>query len=163
MLVHANLTTPALSRRAVVVGGCSAACVAALAACSSYGSGGAPAPAPAPAPTGAPGAAPSGAAPSGGATGTALTSTSDVPVGGGTIFADQQVVVTQPTAGEFKAFSAICTHQGCTVSQVADGTIDCPCHGSRFAVADGSVVRGPAASPLPAKNITVEGTSIVLA
>jgi Rieske Fe-S protein len=158
MLVHANLTTLALSRRAVVVGGCGAACAAALTACSSYGSGGAPAPAPAPAPepTGAPGAAPSGA------TGAALTSTSDVPVGGGAIFADQQVVVTQPTAGEFKAFSAICTHQGCTVSQVADGTIDCPCHGSRFAVADGSVVRGPAASPLPAKNITVEGTSIVL-
>ncbi len=158
--MHANLTTPALSRRAVVTGACGAACVAALSACSSYGSGGAPAPAapPAPVPTGAPGAAPSG-----GATGAALTSTSDIPVGGGAIFADQQVVVTQPTAGEFKAFSAICTHQGCTVSQVEDGTIDCPCHGSRFAVADGSVVRGPAASPLPAKNIKVEGTSIVLA
>jgi Rieske Fe-S protein len=159
MLVHANLTNPALSRRAVVTGACGAACVAALSACSSYGSGGAPAPAtaPAPVPTGAPGAAPSGA------TGAALTSTSDVPVGGGAIFAEQQVVVTQPTAGEFKAFSAICTHQGCTVAQVADGTIDCPCHGSHFAVADGSVVRGPATSPLPERNIKVEGTSIVLA
>jgi Rieske Fe-S protein len=84
-------------------------------------------------------------------------------VGGGAIFADRQVVVTQPTAGQFKAFSSTCTHEGCTVSQVSDGTINCPCHGSRFSATDGSVVRGPAESPLPAKNIQVEGDSIVLA
>jgi Rieske Fe-S protein len=146
-----------------MVGACGV-CVAALSACSAYGSGGAPAPAPAgaagAAPSGAAGAA--GAAPSG-AAGAALTSTADVPVGGGAIFADRQVVVTQPTAGEFKAFSSICTHEGCTVSQVAGGTINCPCHGSKFAVADGSVVHGPATSPLPAKNIQVEGNSILLA
>jgi Rieske Fe-S protein len=153
--VHAKLPTPALPRRAVMVGACGV-CAAALSACSSYGSGGAAAPAPAPAPTGAPGAA----APGGGA---ALTSTTDIPVGGGAIFADRQVVVTQPTAGQFKAFSSTCTHEGCTVSQVSDGTINCPCHGSRFSVTDGSVVRGPAESPLPAKNIQVEGNSIVLA
>ena len=154
--MHAKLPTPALPRRAVMVGACGA-CVAALSACSGYGSGGSAAPAaPAPAPTGAPGAASSGG-------GAALTSTTDVPVGGGTIFADRQVVVTQPTAGEFKAFSSTCTHEGCTVSQVSDGTINCPCHGSRFSATDGSVVRGPAESPLPAKNIQVEGNSIVLA
>ncbi|MFF4016667.1 Rieske (2Fe-2S) protein [Streptomyces sp. NPDC001843] len=92
-----------------------------------------------------------------------LASTGDIPEGGGKVFADQKVVVTQPKKGEFKAFSAICTHQGCTVNQVVDGKIDCPCHGSQFEIADGSVARGPAAKPLPAKDITVDGKSIRLA
>jgi Rieske Fe-S protein len=87
-------------------------------------------------------------------TGTALGPASAVPVGGGTIYAQEQVVVTQPTAGTFKAFSAICTHEGCTVSSVSGGTINCPCHGSKFKIADGSVAHGPAQRPLPAKQIT---------
>jgi Rieske Fe-S protein len=70
-------------------------------------------------------------------------------------------VVTQPTAGSFKAFTAVCTHQGCTVGTVAGGTIDCPCHGSKFSIKDGSVVNGPATSPLAAITIKVEGTSVV--
>ncbi|MGE0844612.1 Rieske (2Fe-2S) protein, partial [Pseudonocardia sp.] len=93
----------------------------------------------------------------------ALVATGDVPVGGGVILAAQKVVVTQPTAGTFKAFDTTCTHQGCTVNAVANGTIDCPCHGSRYAVADGSVVDGPAPAPLPEQKITVEGTTISLA
>jgi Rieske Fe-S protein len=100
------------------------------------------------------------AAPGGG---TALGKTSDVPVGGGKVYADQKVVVTQPTAGQFKCFSAVCTHQGCTVGGVSGGTINCPCHGSKFHVADGSVANGPAASPLPAKKVTVAGGEITLA
>ncbi|MFJ9630232.1 Rieske (2Fe-2S) protein [Streptomyces sp. NPDC101175] len=92
-----------------------------------------------------------------------LVKTSDIPVGGGKILKDQKVVVTQPKKGEFKAFSAICTHQGCTVNAVANGTIDCPCHGSKFDIADGSVAGGPAPKPLPAEPITVEGNSIRLA
>ncbi|MCZ0989953.1 Rieske (2Fe-2S) protein [Streptomyces diastatochromogenes] len=92
-----------------------------------------------------------------------LTKTGAVPEGGGKIFKDQKVVVTQPTKGEFKAFSAICTHMGCTVNQVADGTIDCPCHGSKYHIADGSVAHGPATKPLPPKTIKVEGNSIRLA
>jgi Rieske Fe-S protein len=92
-----------------------------------------------------------------------IAKTADVPVGGGKILTDQKIVVTQPQAGTFKAFSAVCTHQGCTVSEIKGGTINCPCHGSKFHVADGSVARGPAAQPLAAVNVAVDGTGIVLA
>ena len=70
-------------------------------------------------------------------------------MGGGKIFADQKVVVTQPTSGDFKAFSAVCTHQGCVVSGVADGTINCACHGSEFDIATGAVKQGPATKAAP--------------
>jgi Rieske Fe-S protein len=115
------------------------------------------------------GASPAGGASSAAAAGSgsgpgsaALATTSEIPVGGGKVFGGPKVVVTQPTAGEFKGFSAICTHMGCTVDQVADGTIDCPCHGSQFSVKDGSVVAGPAPSPLPAAAIKVTGNNITL-
>ncbi|GAB2824792.1 Rieske (2Fe-2S) protein [Streptomyces chlorus] len=97
------------------------------------------------------------------AAGAALASIADIPEGGGKVFADSKVVVTQPTAGEFKAFSATCTHQGCAVKSVADGVINCPCHNSNFSIADGSVQSGPATKPLPAMEITVSGDSITLA
>jgi Rieske Fe-S protein len=93
----------------------------------------------------------------------ALASTSEIPVGGGKVFSAEKVVVTQPTAGEFKAFSAVCTHLQCLVDKVASGTIDCPCHGSEFSVKNGSVVSGPAPSPLPAQAIKVTGGKIKLA
>jgi Rieske Fe-S protein len=93
----------------------------------------------------------------------ALARTSDIPVGGGKIFADGAVVVTQPTAGTFKAFSTVCTHAGCAVTEVKNGTINCRCHGSAFRVADGSVKAGPAKKPLAAKKITVDGDSLRLA
>ncbi|MFD7703826.1 Rieske (2Fe-2S) protein [Streptomyces caelestis] len=89
-----------------------------------------------------------------------LVPTADVPVGGGTVLGDEKIVVTQPDEGDFKAFSAICTHQGCVVADVADGTVNCACHGSRFRITDGSVERGPATRPLPEERITVEGGSI---
>ncbi|GAA4440864.1 Rieske (2Fe-2S) protein [Phytohabitans houttuyneae] len=114
------------------------------------------------------GAAPSASAPSASASGgaaapaNALASTSDIPVGGGKIFPERQVVVTQPAAGDFKAFNAQCTHQGCQVSQVQGAEIHCTCHGSIFSATDGSVLGGPAPSPLAAQAITVEGESIVL-
>ncbi|MFH8801799.1 Rieske (2Fe-2S) protein [Streptomyces sp. NPDC017936] len=103
------------------------------------------------------------AAPPAVAAGKKLAATADIPVGGGTVFAEEKVVVTQPAKGDFKAFSAICTHQGCTVSTVADGTINCACHKSSFSIADGSVTAGPATEPLPAEPITVRGDTIALA
>lgn len=90
----------------------------------------------------------------------ALTTTGDVPVGGGAIFEEQKVVVTQPTEGDFKAFSATCTHQGCLVTEVTDGGIDCACHGSIFSIEDGSVVEGPAEEALAEMTVTVDGDSI---
>ncbi|MBE4736371.1 Rieske (2Fe-2S) protein [Streptomyces caniscabiei] len=98
-----------------------------------------------------------------GGAGEELASTADIPVGGGKIFEERKVVVTQPQEGDFKAFSAVCTHQGCIVSSVSDETIDCACHGSRFTITDGAVVRGPATQPLPAEKIEVAGNSIRLA
>jgi Rieske Fe-S protein len=146
-----------LDRRSVLVGSCGV-CAVALAGCAAYGTGQA---APAPAPS-----AQSEGSSSGGGAGAAsgkLAATADVPVGGGIILPDAALVITQPKAGTFKAFSAICTHQGCTVSTVESGTINCPCHGSQFAIADGAVVNGPAKKPLPAKKITVSGGSITAA
>jgi Rieske Fe-S protein len=90
-----------------------------------------------------------------------LATTAQVPEGGGKIIGGKNIVITQPAAGSFKAFTSVCTHQGCIVSTVAGGTIDCPCHGSKFSIKDGSVVNGPATSPLAPVAITVQGTSIV--
>jgi Rieske Fe-S protein len=163
------------SRRAVLTGAC-AACAAALAGCARYGTsnglagpaayGGAPSSA---AGAGSSAGAASSAGP-GSSAGTAssgtgasavLASTADIPVGGGKVITDKRIVITQPQAGSFHAFTAICTHQGCIVNAVSGGTINCPCHGSRYSIVNGSVVQGPAPLPLAAVSIKVQGTSIV--
>lgn len=120
----------------------------------------------APATTGA-GSAPSSASGGGGSTagaqgGSALATTSEIPVGSGKIFTSEKIVVTQPNSGDFKAFSAVCTHMGCIVSTISNGTIDCPCHGSQYSISTGAVVGGPAPSPLPAQTIKVTGSNIFL-
>ena len=86
----------------------------------------------------------------------------DIPVGGGKVFDALKVVITQPTAGDFKAFSAICPHQGCTVNGVSSDGITCPCHGSTFDIATGAVTKGPATSALPAKSVSVGADGITL-
>jgi nitrite reductase/ring-hydroxylating ferredoxin subunit len=96
----------------------------------------------------------------GGAAG--IAALADIPVNGGKIFAAEKVVVTQPTAGEVKAFSTTCTHQGCAVSKVENGLIVCPCHDSKFKISDGSPTGGPATKPLQSKSVKVEGGQVVL-
>lgn len=105
----------------------------------------------------------SGAGGSGGSgAGTAGIPTSEIPVGGGKVFADSQTVVTQPTAGTFKAFDAICPHQGCTVGSVEGGQIICPCHQSHFDDKTGDVVSGPAPTGLTPKKVKVSGSTLTV-
>jgi len=101
----------------------------------------------------------SGSGSTAGAAGATVKS-ADVPVGGGVIVQDAKIVVTQPQEGSFKAFTAVCTHQGCVVSSVQDGSITCACHGSVFSASDGSVVQGPARAPLAELTATVSGDSV---
>ena len=150
----------AVSSRRTVLACAGAACAAVLAGCSRYNSnnGGIAGSQPAPASSSA--AVPAGSGSAAAAGPAALATTSDIPVGGGKILTDKKIVITQPQSGAFHAFSAVCTHAGCIVGSVTGGTINCPCHGSRFSVTNGSVVTGPAASPLPPVNIKVQGSSI---
>ncbi|HLL62391.1 MAG TPA: Rieske (2Fe-2S) protein [Propionibacteriaceae bacterium] len=150
--------------------------VAVLGACTAEGGTGTPAgssapassassaPASSSAPVESPSASPSTSAP---ASSPAVPSgpaaaTAKVPVGGGVILDDADYVITQPSRGEFKAFSKICTHQNCPVTEIADGSITCKCHGSRFSIEDGSVQTGPATRPLPEAEITVAGNQVVV-
>lgn len=94
--------------------------------------------------------------------GAVVTTTSAVPVKGGAINSQEEIVVTQPTEGDFRAFSSICPHQGCQVSEVSNNAIVCRCHGSRFSAETGDVEAGPARTGLAPRQITVEGDSIVL-
>ena len=142
-----------ISRQKVLLGAGLGLVTAVVAACSTYGKK-PEATAESSATTAAP-SAPGAPAPAA----KAIAKTSDVPVGSGVIVGE--VVVTQPSAGVFKGFSAKCTHKGCMVDKVADGTIDCPCHGSKFNL-DGTVANGPAQEPLATENVTVQGDSIVL-
>ena len=139
---------PAVSRRAVIV---AAAGVGATAACGHAG----PRPA-APSDTTAPAPLPRTRAPR------PVAATTDIPVGGGRVFPELRVVVTQPSPGEFHGFGIVCTHDQCELNSVAGGTINCPCHGSRFALTDGSVVRGPALTGLRKEKLAVDGGRILL-
>jgi nitrite reductase/ring-hydroxylating ferredoxin subunit len=149
-----NISELPISRQKVLIGAGLGLITAVVAACSTYGKKNEGS-SESSATTAAPSASGGTAAPAA----KALAKTSDVPVGSGVIVGE--IVVTQPSAGMFKGFSAKCTHKGCMVDKVADGTIDCPCHGSKFNL-DGTVAKGPAQEPLESENISVQGDSIVL-
>ncbi|MEW2633877.1 Rieske (2Fe-2S) protein [Streptomyces sp. NPDC048389] len=151
-------TTRTVARRTVVAAVGGAGLTAALTAC---GGSGDTAQTGSEKPAGGEGGAAASGGGAGGASGTVLARTADIPAGGGKVVGE--VVITQPVAGEFKAFSSKCTHQGCAVKDVSNGTINCPCHNSQFDATDGSVKAGPATAPLPPTQITVEGDSIKLA
>jgi len=92
-----------------------------------------------------------------------IAAVADIPVGGGMILKKQGVVLTQPTKGKIKAFSVTCTHAGCAVTKVNDGTINCPCHGSKFAIEDGAPTDGPAKTPLEKVSVKVKSKKVYLA
>jgi Rieske Fe-S protein len=151
----------AVGRRQVIAAAAGLAAAGAVAGCGSTATpaavpGSAPTPEPAPATDVT--AAPATAA---GSAGTELGPASGVPVGGGTVYETLEVVVTQPVAGRFEGLSAVCTHTGCIVDKVADGLIECPCHGSRYHL-DGTVANGPAPRALTPRPVSVVDGSIVL-
>ncbi|PPS92202.1 iron-sulfur protein [Thermobifida fusca] len=92
--------------------------------------------------------------------GTVVAQTTDVPEGGGLLLMDAKLVITQPEPGTFLAFSASCTHGGCTVQEVTTEIL-CLCHHSKFGL-DGEVLQGPAVDPLEQFEVKVEGTDIIL-
>lgn len=139
------------TRRTVLMGAGAAGMSAAVAACGGEDSGSVePSPSVA-VPTSAADGEPSG---------DALAKLSDVPVGGGIVLAEQKVVLTRPAEAEIKAFSAVCTHRGCTLAEVKDGTINCGCHGSKFSSRDGAVRNGPATKPLSTVEVKVDGDQV---
>jgi Rieske Fe-S protein len=157
-MAEANDDQVVTTRRTVIAGVGAVGVLGSLAACgtaSNSDSGGT---------NGDPATTPTAAAAStaaGGGTSGGIAKTTDIPVGSGKIIGN--VVVTQPAAGTFKAFSSTCTHQGCQVNAVSGGAIKCPCHGSQFSITDGSVKSGPATQPLPSKTVTVKDGQITVA
>lgn len=153
------MSDPALTRRRALgaaVGGLS---LPLLAACGGGGGGGGGGAAQDPG---------AGSSHGNGSASAVLVPARNVPVGGGVILADENVVVTQPKKGTFEGFSATCTHQGCLLANVAGGTINCGCHGSQFSITDGSNVAGPLGSPagsvaaLPRVAVKVHGPDVVM-
>ncbi|GHF66648.1 (Fe-S)-binding protein [Streptomyces mashuensis] len=90
-----------------------------------------------------------------------LGAVGEVPVGGARLYREQRLLVAQPAEGQYKAFSAVCTHAGCVVDKVQDGKVHCPCHGSLFDATTGKVLQGPAGAPLPSVPVKADGGKLI--
>jgi Rieske Fe-S protein len=133
------------TRRTVLLVGAGGAGLAVLAACSP-GSDGTP-----------------GGAPASQSAGKALATLADIPVGEAmsvTLPDGGPAVVARPTADRAVCFSAVCTHQGCTV-QPDGAQLNCPCHGSQFNALTGKVLQGPAIQALPPIPVAVKNGKVV--
>ena len=149
-----------VSRRKLLVAGAGTALAATAVAACGGSSGSAPS---ATSSSGASGESSSGDAPSPSGGPQALAKVADVPVGGAvsaTGADGKPVIVSQPAAGTVVAFSAICTHQGCTVAP-AGKILQCPCHGSTYDLATGKTTGGPAPSPLARIPVKVKGGKVL--
>ena len=153
------MTIDSTDRRTVLRGVAIVGAGAALTACGAKTSSDSGAPADTGSTAGT--SSPTGSADSAG--GKTIGKASDVPVGSGKIFPNEKVVVTQLTKDDFKAYTAVCTHQGCIVSSIDTKEIHCGCHGSRYSIKDGSVVGGPAPAPLKAESVTDDAGTIKFA
>ena len=71
----------------------------------------------------------------------------------------QPGIIVQPKAGTLLAYSAVCTHAGCTVG-FSGGQFACPCHGATYSAASGAVTGGPAPAPLARINVVESGGKI---
>jgi cytochrome b6-f complex iron-sulfur subunit len=151
-----------LIARRTLLGAASVGATALLAGCgggTGADGGGAAASPTTPAPTSTPGSG--GTSPS--ASGTVLVSLADVPVDGAVSAqtdSGEPILVTQPSAGDVKAFSAICTHKGCTVAPKGNQLV-CPCHGSVYDLSTGEVLAGPAPAPLATVDVKVKSGNVV--
>ncbi|RNH98180.1 Rieske (2Fe-2S) protein [Micromonospora aurantiaca] len=92
-----------------------------------------------------------------------LARLSDIPVGGGLVVRDRNIVISRGSAAGIVAFTAVCSHQGCQVTSVVGGLIRCPCHRSRFDAGTGHPVAGPATQPLTPVAIKLVGDMVVTA
>lgn len=129
--------------RGAAVAGAAGAGLTGLTACGSNSGGG--------------GGGASGGSAAGPSSAVDLGASTDVPVGGARLYRENKVLVSQPTQGTFKAFSAVCTHQGCVLDAVNGTTASCPCHGSQFNATTGAVIQGPAVEALPPVTVKVSG------
>jgi cytochrome b6-f complex iron-sulfur subunit len=141
---------PKPSRRHVLAAGAGMGALAALAGCGneSAGSSGSG--------TGQASSTPSVPA------GKSVATVADIKVGGAVSAKSdgKDIIVARPTSDTVAAFSAICTHMGCTVKPNGK-ELDCPCHGSKFSATTGKVINGPAQAPLPAVDVHVKGGKVV--
>ncbi|MFJ8015844.1 Rieske (2Fe-2S) protein [Streptomyces sp. NPDC096339] len=90
-----------------------------------------------------------------------LGAATEVPVGGAKLYREKKLIVSCQAEGQYKAFSAQCTHAGCVLDKIEKGEGNCPCHGSRFDVNTGKVVQGPATDPLPAVPVKAENGKLI--